>query len=40
MNLVQLVQDRAETEPNEPAFIYLANGVDDEITMSNAAQRS
>ena len=36
-NLVQLVQFRAKTEPNEPAFIYLANGVDDEIVMTNAA---
>ena len=36
-NLVQLVQYRAETEPDEPAFTYLANGVDDEIVMSNAA---
>ena len=35
-NLVQLVRYRAETEPNEPAFLYLANGVDDEILMSNA----
>ena len=35
-NLVQLVQYRAETEPNEPAFTYLANGVDDEIIMSYA----
>jgi acyl-CoA synthetase (AMP-forming)/AMP-acid ligase II len=34
--LVQLVQYRAETEPNEPAFIYLTNGVDNEIVMSNA----
>ena len=34
--MVQLVQYRAETEPNEPAFIYLANGVDEEIVMSNA----
>jgi 7-keto-8-aminopelargonate synthetase-like enzyme/acyl-CoA synthetase (AMP-forming)/AMP-acid ligase II/acyl carrier protein len=30
------VQYRAETEPNEPAFTYLANGVDDEIVMTNA----
>ena len=36
-NLVRLVQYRAETEPNEPAFIYLANGVDEEIVMSNAS---
>jgi len=36
-NLVRLVQYRAETEPNEPAFIYLANGVDEEVVMSNAA---
>jgi acyl-CoA synthetase (AMP-forming)/AMP-acid ligase II len=35
-NLVQLAQYRAETEPNEPAFTYLANGVDDEIVMTNA----
>jgi len=35
-NLVQLVQYRAKTEPNEPAFIYLANGVDEEIVMTNA----
>ena len=35
-NFVQLVQYRAETEPNESAFTYLANGVDDEIIISNA----
>jgi 8-amino-7-oxononanoate synthase len=35
-NLVQLVQYRAQTEPHESAFIYLANGVDDEIIMTNA----
>ena len=35
-NLVQLVQYRAETEPDAPAFTYLVNGVDDEIVMSNA----
>ena len=35
-NLVKLVQYRAETEPNEPAFIYLTNGVDNEIVMTNA----
>ncbi|MCL2710821.1 MAG: aminotransferase class I/II-fold pyridoxal phosphate-dependent enzyme [Planctomycetaceae bacterium] len=34
--MVRLVQYRAETVPNEPAFIYLANGVDEEIVMSNA----
>ena len=35
-NLVRLIQYRAETEPDAPAFTYLANGVDDEIIMSNA----
>ena len=35
-NLVSLVQYRAETEPNEPAFIYLTNSVDNEIVMTNA----
>jgi len=35
-NLVKLVQYRAETEPHEPAFIYLTNGVDNEIVMTNA----
>ncbi|MDR0328331.1 MAG: AMP-binding protein, partial [Planctomycetaceae bacterium] len=35
-NLVQLVQYRADTEPDAPAFTYLANGIDDEIIMSNA----
>ena len=35
-NLVQLLQYRAETDPNEPAFLYLTNGVDNELVMTNA----
>ncbi|GHT41258.1 hypothetical protein FACS189443_2770 [Planctomycetales bacterium] len=35
-NLVQLLQFRAETEAGQPAFTYLANGVDEEIVLSNA----
>jgi 8-amino-7-oxononanoate synthase len=35
-HLVQLVQYRTLTQPNMPAFIYLANGIDDEIVMTNA----
>ncbi len=35
-SLVQLVRFRALTEPDNNAFVYLANGVDDEIPMSNA----
>ncbi|MDR2116869.1 MAG: aminotransferase class I/II-fold pyridoxal phosphate-dependent enzyme [Planctomycetaceae bacterium] len=35
-DLIQLVQYRAATQPKEPAFIYLANGIDDEAVMSNA----
>ncbi|GHT10815.1 hypothetical protein FACS1894170_03580 [Planctomycetales bacterium] len=34
--LVQLVQFRAETEPDVTAFTYLANGVDDEIVLTNS----
>jgi 8-amino-7-oxononanoate synthase len=34
--LVQLIRYRAETEPNHQAFTYLANGIDDEIVMTNA----
>lgn len=35
-DLVRLVQYQAATQPNESAFIYLANGIDNEIVMSNA----
>ena len=34
--LVELVQYRAFVQANEPAFIYLANGIDDEISLTNA----
>lgn len=34
--LVQLVQFRAESEPDSSAFVYLANGVDEEVTLTNA----
>ena len=34
-SLVQLVRFRALTEPENDAFIYLANGVDDEIPLTN-----
>ncbi|MGL4593402.1 MAG: aminotransferase class I/II-fold pyridoxal phosphate-dependent enzyme [Thermoguttaceae bacterium] len=33
-NLVELLQYHAKNQPNEDAFIYLANGVDDEIHLS------
>jgi 8-amino-7-oxononanoate synthase len=35
-DLVQLVQYRAQTEPEAAAFIYLTNGVDAEWTVTNA----
>lgn len=35
-NLVQLVQYQAWAQPNEPAFIYLTDGVDNEIVLTNA----
>jgi 8-amino-7-oxononanoate synthase len=35
--LVQLVQFRAQTEPDAHAFTYLSNGVDNEIILTNAA---
>ena len=34
--LVELVQYRASTQPDDPAFIYLANGIDDEIPLTNS----
>ncbi len=34
-SLVELVRFRALTEPEKNAFIYLANGVDDEIPLTN-----
>ncbi|MDR2641653.1 MAG: aminotransferase class I/II-fold pyridoxal phosphate-dependent enzyme [Planctomycetaceae bacterium] len=34
-NLVQLVQYRAFTEPDSSAFVYLTNGVDAEIVLTN-----
>ena len=35
-SLVQLVRFRALTEPENDAFIYLANGVDEELRLTNA----
>ncbi|MGL6196664.1 MAG: fatty acyl-AMP ligase, partial [Thermoguttaceae bacterium] len=35
-NLVELVRYRAYSQPNDLAFVYLANGIDDEIPLSNA----
>ncbi|MDR2756309.1 MAG: aminotransferase class I/II-fold pyridoxal phosphate-dependent enzyme [Planctomycetaceae bacterium] len=34
-DLIQLVQYRAATQPKESAFIYLTNGIDEEVVMSN-----
>ncbi len=35
-SLVELVQYRASVQADDPAFIYLANGIDDEIPLTNA----
>ncbi|MDR2344626.1 MAG: aminotransferase class I/II-fold pyridoxal phosphate-dependent enzyme [Planctomycetaceae bacterium] len=35
-SLVQLVQYRAQTEPESTAFVYLTNGVDAEIVLTNS----
>jgi 8-amino-7-oxononanoate synthase len=35
-DLVQLVRYQATTQPNATAFIYLTNGIDEEVVMSNA----
>ncbi len=35
-NLIQLVRYRAATEPDEAAFIYLADGANQEIRMTHA----
>jgi acyl-CoA synthetase (AMP-forming)/AMP-acid ligase II len=35
-DLVQLVQYRAQTEPDSTAFVYLTNGVDAEEVLTNS----
>ncbi|MDR1290429.1 MAG: hypothetical protein LBK06_04435, partial [Planctomycetaceae bacterium] len=35
-SLVQLVRYRAQTEPDSTAFIYLTNGVDAEVVLTNS----
>ncbi|GHT28304.1 hypothetical protein FACS18942_08600 [Planctomycetales bacterium] len=35
-NLVQLLRYQAALQPDEPAFIYLANGIDEELVLTNA----
>lgn len=34
-DLVELVRYRAQVQPNDSAFVYLANGIDEEIHLSN-----
>jgi len=35
-NLIQLVQYQAAMQPDKPAFVYLANGIDEELILTNA----